>query len=273
MITAAFWLAGSALAADQFPPFDKSTQAVWQTLSSQGYAKMSGKSDKEARTIFVTLQAYLEASMTDTPFEKGIWIIHTPLIATPVVTNGQLSEGLVAPEILKDPDTTRVDVALKRADIIRTFLKKGGTLIIAHAANQREGSLGRTPEQIRIFEKLKKEYPKQLIEFGINPKLLLNQEFPRDKIGATYFMERQGSDTLEITQRGVQIHDAKPGTWGIWQQTREKPIALVTKQIQEIMQFLDKAGLHEKLIQHAQQHGLSPDQFFSLLTPYWISGK
>lgn len=229
------------------PLLSPPTIALWQEAFSRGVVLRHHQQDKTARTAFVEIQAELERQMIKALSQKGtkaVWIFHTPLIATPVVTEGAMSEGLVSSAILKEQDSDRIKTALDRAKLIRLFLNKGGIIVIAYAKQER---LQRTPSQIAIFEALKKQYPKQLIDFPIATKHFVDGQYPLDKIGATYFLqEPQGM--VEITNRGLQINDAQnDATWGLWLHEREHPHSTVSKRLTEVLSFLEQAGLREKL--------------------------
>lgn len=228
------------------PLLSPSTIALWQEAFSRGVVLRHHQQDKTARTTFVEIQAELERQMIKTLSHKGtkaLWILHTPSIATPVVTEGGLSEGLVSPAILKEKDSDRLKTALDRAKLIRLFLNKGGIVVIAYA----QDNLQRTPSQIAIFEALKKQYPKQLIDFPIAMKHFVDGKYPLDKIGATYFLQ-EAQGVVEITNRGLQISDARnDATWGLWLQERQQPHSTVSKRLSEVLSFLEQAGLREKL--------------------------
>ena len=253
----------------QDPPYFSDTalhetfKNIWQEIISEGASVREGLPDSQARPLYSGIQAHIEKQMTATEFAKSVWIFHTPLISMAAITEDTLK---LPPMEFSDLSTRTV----WRAHNLREYLSKGGTVVIAYVANRREGQFGRTKAQLAVFEKLKTKHPKQIIEFAISPSYLPNGYFPQEKIGATYFMQTTKGETFEMTNRGVQIQDARDGAhWGIWLQMREMPKAQTTKQIQDIMQFLEQAGLHEAISTHAQQQGLAPDTLFSLLGPYW----
>lgn len=243
-----------------------SAYALWQEAFSQGTVLRHNQKDKDARTAFVEIQAELEQQMIRAIAQKdtkALWIIHTPLIATPVVTEGLISEGLVSTSILQETDRTRVSTSLERSKLMRLFLNRGGFLIVAYAASQREGEKGRTPSQIAIFEKLKKQYPKQLIEFPIASSHFSEGNYPLDKIGATYFL-REPHGKFEMTNRGLQINDARDNaTWGLW---INHPDFDISSRLNEVMLFLEQAGLREQISLHCQEHHISPKEILSFFS-------
>jgi hypothetical protein len=204
------------------------------------------------------------------------------VIATPCVTEGKPSPQLLANEILQDE--TRRNLTLMRATIIRDYLRAGGVLIVAYNKAERQEILddakkvvqkGRTAEQVAIFEKLKAEYPKQVIDFPMDLKAhqarlkFSDQNYPIDMIGATYIMEDTAGDIFEMTNLGVQANEPrKDATWGVWTQTRSHEIPDVRKRMGKVMQFLQNAGLNQVLCEHAEHHKINPDQFAGLLSRY-----
>lgn len=257
-----------------------------QELLKQGSATRTG-TDKEMRAIFLPLQALMEQEMIKSlsaaqPAKlsafseniRSIWIIHAALMATPLVTEGQLSEKLVSPAVLADPNKERIQTSLKRAALMRAYLAQGGILITAYPADKRAGPHGRTPEQIAIFEKLKKQYPQQLIEFPIPVDALPQGQYPPEKIGATYIMQEPSGHVFELTNQGTQIADAPDGVkWSVWLQERHLPDPKTTQRLCQMMHFLEKAGLQEVIQQHAVQYGQNPQAYFVLLAPYLANQK
>ncbi len=75
------------------PLLNRDAQQVWKEISSKGYSQRSHGSDKELRSIFGQLQTSIEQLMLQhiakNSKHTAVWIIHTPLIATPLVTKGR----------------------------------------------------------------------------------------------------------------------------------------------------------------------------------------
>ncbi len=183
--------------------------SVMSEIRKNGFALRNHLSDKEARSVFVTIQTSAErkaidhvakitgilpaasvqaavkrkiterlSATKDEKIAKSIWIIHTPTIATPCVTVGSPTPQLLAEEIMNNP--VLKSLTLSRANIIRDYLKAGGILIVAYDKAQRQEVIdpatkaivakGRTADQVAIFEQLKAAYPKQIIDFPIDLK-------------------------------------------------------------------------------------------------------
>jgi|GEM_PF-6353813 len=236
------------------PALNQAAQTLWQDVIVNGYATRVGKTDKEVRALFSPIQYHIEQHLvesldkSDPKAVMPLWILHTPQIATPLVTSGSST--------VDDKDKTRLNTALLRAKTLRDYLDKGGILLVVYQDNaQHDG--GRTKQQKRIYDKLKKRYASQMIDFPVTT-------FPSTLTGATYLVPQKGG-VFEMTNRGAQIaHDGKDFTWGVWLQEREHAKTAVTAEIQTVFQFLEQAGLQAKLSSHAKLHGRAPETFFAL---------
>ena len=257
-------------------------QASSERIAVDEVAKTT-TSDEVARKAYVQLQSATEKAITDRlhavntlgRMARSVWIIHTPTIATPCVTNGIPTPNLLAEDIMKDE--ARKNLTLSRATIIRDYLQAGGVLIVAYDSAH-EG--GRTPEQRDIYQKLIAQYPQQIIDFPIDintkqAKLeLATPDYPLDLIGATYLLEDTHHQTFEMTNLGVQANDPRlkdpdnNATWGVWMQNRSQPIPEVTQRMGVVFDFLQKAGLNQVLHNHAKQHNINTDEYARLLSRY-----
>ncbi len=244
------------------PTLNQTAQTLWQEVIVNGYATRVGKTDKEVRTPFSALQCHIENRIVES-IDKGdpkaivpLWVMHTHAIATPLVTEGGLDKQLVSSDVANDKDTTRLNIASQRSKTLRSYLEKGGILLVVYQDTPNHDG-GRTKAQKRIYDKLKKRYASQIIDFPV-------ANFPQNLTGATYLVPQKGG-VFEMTNRGAQIqHDGKDITWGVWIQEREHAKPMVTQQIQTVFQFLDQAGLQQKLADHAKLNGRAPETFFAL---------
>lgn len=237
--------------------------------------------DTVARQAYISLQAASEKAITDRisaakslgRIAKSIWVIHTPVIATPCVTDGNPTPNLLAEEIMQDD--ARRKLTLSRAEIIRDYLKAGGVLVVAYNGQEREEILdaqgkvispGRTKAQVAIYEALRKEYPAQIIDF---PMDLKKEAYPDDMIGATYLVEDTYGQRFEMTNRGVQAN--KPhddAEWGVWMHNRSQSVPEVTQRMGNVFSFLQKAGFNAVLDRHAREHKINQDDYAPLLSRY-----
>jgi len=259
------------------PLLNKKAHEIWQEVANSGVALRPGiSSDKEMGTIFRQLQAHIEYELIENlpekiPFGDAIIIIHTPAIATPLVTAGELSLGLASAQILSDHDKTRINTALSRAKLMRDFLAKGGIIIATYESDAKNL---RTPEQMTIFNALKRQYPQQLIEFPLASKSLRMQPYPLDMIGATYLIKMPSGDIFEMTNRGVQINDTRDEiTWGIWLQMRRYSTDKVNQRLCVVFQFLENNGLLNILSRHAKAQRIAPEKYLTLARRYLQIGE
>jgi hypothetical protein len=250
------------------------TLQVWHEIQSQQASESQNSTDA---IIFAHFQAKIEQEMIAhflKPTSKAnsdngvqsIWIIHTPTIATPLVTMGELSPTLAA----TNQDQARIKIALERAHILRDYLANGGTVVTVYAQDNKTGKNGRTPEQLDIFEKLKQEFPLNVVECPIAADKLPGKQFPAHLVGATYLVQGQDGEIFMMTNRGAQLNTAKTATWGLWLSAQSENNVNVAQKFQEVSQFLNEVGLHDALMQHAKQHGIATEKYLAplkLLSP------
>jgi len=167
--------------------------------------------DANIRPLYVGVQGDFEKAMAHLLKEGKIhnlvgWI-HTPTPATPLCTEGEISEGLVDQELGHDPKSL---ITVKtRPAIIRDYLRTGGILFALYP----KSGLGLcSDKQLEIFNKVKAEFPAYLIDTP-----LAYDELPQDMIGATYtFEDAQGSPygfAIQATQANAPENFRK---WALW---------------------------------------------------------
>ncbi|MCB1110027.1 MAG: hypothetical protein KDK64_03535 [Chlamydiia bacterium] len=167
--------------------------------------------DAKVRPVYVAAQGDFERTMayflSQGKIQDLVGWIHTPTPATPLCTEGEISPGLVDETMAQD--RRRLFTVMKRPDIIRNFLKQGGALV---AYYPEAGWMKRSEEQQKIFEDVRKAYPRQLID-GPLPVLQL----PEDMVGATYvFSTAEGqwyAFAIQATQANAPENDR---TWVMW---------------------------------------------------------
>lgn len=215
------------------------TQALWDQVQKQGWVLVEGMPDQETRPYFTQIQFQSELAMLNRLEKsagkaKAIWIIHTPLMATPLVT-------------AESPGT------ITRASIMRRFLENGGIIIAAYSL---QDNSKRTDVERATFSQLKSSFPTQLIDLPIEGK------YPLDKIGATYFFQDELGEIFEMTNLGTQVNDQdRNATWGLWFQERNHAQSAVTARIQLIMHFLQQAKLDKAHL--PSDHALMLSNYFT----------
>lgn len=166
--------------------------------------------DAAVRPVFVTLQGEIEKELAYR-FATGdvvdvLGIIHTPTPATPLCTEGEISEGLVDEAL--EQDLKRVYTVQTRAGIMRDYLAKGGKLMAVYPL---EGRNKRSDTQLAVFDGLKEQYPKDLID---SP---LTKELRSDMVGAIYIFATKSGEMGVFSIKAYQANapeDTKE--WAIW---------------------------------------------------------
>ncbi len=238
-------------------PVNKMARRVWHDMAVKGYC-VRESSDKVLRPVFSQIQYHLEEQLfaiNETfPMGTSFWVVHTPTIATPLVTNGKVDSKLMSDKNLKDK--TSLQIVSKRAALMRRYLAKGGILVVSYHENS-DSAVARTPQQMAIFDTLKKEFPKQIIVLPIRSKV-----FPLENIGATYLVKSPTNEIIAITLRGVQLNDSQEKeTWGVWIAGKPKESNI---KLTDNIQFLMRNGLKEALTQHAHQQGMAKEDFIAI---------
>ncbi len=186
--------------------------------------------DAILRPVYVSVQGDFEKVMAYFMKEGKInhlmGIIHTPTPATPLCSQGEISPDLVAASL---EDAKRLFTVMKRPEIIREFLAQGGVLIAAYPESGREK---RTSEQLAIFEKLKGDYPENLIDI---PLQCLEME--KEMIGATYLFQTQAGDWMAFGIRASQANAPEDNRqWGMWFGSLQDPE--VFNRVQSVFAYL-----------------------------------
>lgn len=274
------------------------------TETLDGIVKSQAADDEVARKPFVNAQAAVESVVTAhlTTHNQGaidkaksdserldvvkyglvahsIMIIHTPTPATPLILPGQTSstakvdsssvsslQDFMSPDVLKDKE--RLEVTLKRQNILRDYLAAGGIIVVAYEGKRR----GARP--LEEYEQLMAAYPAQIIDFPIDDAYLMKKEdgsyqYPLDKIGATYLLSDRAGHICDISNRGVQANDPRQdASWSLAIQDRVAPKPAANAVVAEAMDFLEEAGLVARLKRHFEKNNMDLDKYADLLGPY-----
>jgi hypothetical protein len=192
--------------------------------------------DAQLRPMFVNIQADFERAIVSELKSKAIassvCVIHTPAPATPLCTQGEISEGLVDPAILHHPE--RLLTVKKRPDIIRDYLQEGGILWTAYPQN---GRMMRSKEQLEILDNLAEKYPDhlELVELDCT-------EIPQDLIGATYVITFADASKWCLSFRSYQANAPTDGAWAIWYGPIDDPA--VVMRLEQIETLLKASRKH-----------------------------
>ncbi len=219
--------------AETFSSLKEGILSTWNILFSQGVVEVHG-SDEEIRPYFVSLQGMIENALAN-GLNKEIaslkGLIHTPMPATSLCTQGKVSEELVDPSIVKDP--MRLGTVKARTTILRDYLFKGGKLFIVYP---QQGLLRRTKEQRTIYrQELRNNYG-HLFNMPLKCK-----HIPSSLIGATYlFKDRQGK-TFVFSIKMTQANDPKDeGDFALWFGPLNDPA--IHKRVRTLIEFMEKNG-------------------------------
>jgi len=167
--------------------------------------------DTEVRPVFVAAQGDFERTLafylSEGKITHLVGIIHTPTPVTPLCTRGEISTGLVAASM--EEDSRRLYTVMKRPEIIREYMERGGLLIAAYPEN---GLMKRSEDQQAVFQETKVSYPENLMDLP-----LLCEEIQNDMIGATYLFRTENGDWMSFAIMASQANAPEDGkVWGMW---------------------------------------------------------
>ncbi len=205
-----------------------------QGLQKSGYVIRTGQ-DAALRPAYVGAQAEMEKAMayllSRQQISELIGIIHTPMPATPLCTEGEVSSELVDPSLAADE--RRMYTVKERSTIVREYLQQGGVLYVAYPQGGREKW---TSAQLAIYDRLREQYPSTLIDSALNCAQL-----DRDMVGATYlFKNPQGGWIcfgIQAPQANAPNDDQK---WGIWYGSLDNP--QVKQRLKSVLKYLSDCG-------------------------------
>jgi hypothetical protein len=215
---------------------DRSSYQLWHELQKNNGSVVIEGNDAVNRPKFVGLQAIIESNLVTALKQNkiiaAVGIIHTKLPATPLRTEGTITEGLVSPEIMRDKK--RLDTVLTRPNIIRNFLAAGGRIVSAYPS----ASLKENVPGIQIFDSLQQLYKNNLVNYPM-------KDFSDEYTGATYLIkEKNGKITcfsIMATQANNPISPAKMGIW-----FGELNLPKVSARFKFIDSFLSSQGMNIK---------------------------
>lgn len=181
----------------------------WTELVQKGVLEVTA-TDKEVRPYFVALQGIVEHVLA---YELGksvqslTGVIHTPMPATPLCTEGNVSKELVDPSIEEDP--LRLFTVKARTTIVRDYLYQGGDLYIVYP---KEGMIKRTEIQQQTYQKELENYPTHLFDRPLDCELI-----PNDLVGAFYLFKNTEGKLFAFAIKMTQANSPQDlGSFGLW---------------------------------------------------------
>ena len=221
------------LRAEEFSALKDDIIRFWNILLQEEAIEITG-TDKDLRPYFVSLQGIIEHVLAS-ELQKEITIlkgvIHTPMPATPLCMNGEISRELVDPSIEIDP--ARLFTVKARGTIIRDYLYQGGDLYIVYP---KDGFNKRSEEQQMIYRQELLNFPTHLVDSPINCETI-----PTDLIGATYIFQNQFGNTFVFAIKMSQAKDPEAmGSFGLWFGSIEAPA--IQARVQAVSTFLEQNG-------------------------------
>lgn len=189
--------------------FEKELCGLLEELKGGGYVERPGD-DAKVRPLFVTVQGLIEDAccelLQNGKLSRVSGAIHTPCPATPLCTDGAISEKLVHTSL--ETDKARLVTVTFRARVLRDYLKYGGRLYVVYP---RGGELKRTESQLAIYRGLLAAYPKALFDSPIE------RPIPLLLIGATYRITGRAGDEIVFGIGATQANAPADGTlWRLW---------------------------------------------------------
>ena len=182
----------------------------WNELVNKGVLEITG-TDKDVRPYFVALQAIVEHVLAQELNKNTIrsltGVIHTPMPATPLCNEGEVSKNLVNPSIQEDP--LRLFTVKARTTIIRDYLFQGGDLYIVYP---KAGLAQRKETEQQIYKKELVNNPFHLFDRpldcpSIDPNL----------IGAFYLFKSPEGKVFAFAIKMTQANNPQDvGSFGLW---------------------------------------------------------
>lgn len=181
----------------------------WNELIEKGIFETTA-TDKEARPYFVALQGIIERTLVyelNKSIQTLTGIIHTPMPATPLCTEGSISQELVDLSIADD--SLRLFTVKARTTLIRDYLFQGGDLYIAYP---KEGITKRTESQQQIYKKELQNYQSHLFDHPLECETIEN-----DLVGAFYLFKNFEGKLFAFAIKMTQANSPQDlASFGLW---------------------------------------------------------
>ncbi len=197
------------LKSEEFSSLRLGIAECWEELVEKGVLEVTA-TDKDVRPYFVALQGIIEhvlAHELNKSVKSLTGVIHTPMPATPLCTEGNVSKELVDSSIEEDP--LRLFTVKARTTIIRDYLFQGGDLYIVYP---KEGINKRNESQQQIYKKELENYPTHLFDYPLDCTSI-----DTDLIGAFYLFKSAEGKTFAFAIKMTQANSPQDlGSFGLW---------------------------------------------------------
>ena len=197
------------LKSEEFKNLKTGIAERWKALVDKGVLEVTD-TDKEVRPHFVALQGIIEhvlAHELNKSVHSLTGVIHTPMPATPLCTEGEVSKELVDSAIEEDP--LRLFTVKARTTIVRDYLVKGGDLYVVYP---KEGITKRNESQQLIYKKELENYPSHLFD-----RPLECPSIDQDLVGAFYLFKNTDGKLFGFAIKMTQANSPQDlGSFGLW---------------------------------------------------------
>ncbi|MDP1836394.1 MAG: hypothetical protein Q8K75_10780 [Chlamydiales bacterium] len=206
--------------------------ALIQQLKENGSYCEEGSDDFRVKFVGSqgTIEHVLACAQALGEIHHLVGVIHTPTPATPLCTypNEDPSLGLLDETIAND--SSKVLTVRSRAQIVREYLHKNGTLYITYPHG---GLEKRSPEQQEIYAEALLQFPNNLIDWVLN-----SDNLPNDQIGATYLFRDNDDNVYAFSIKSTQAREPLDTVlWGLWFGAISNPA--VSERVTDVFDYLD----------------------------------
>jgi uncharacterized protein (DUF924 family) len=197
------------LKSEEFERIKTGIKERWNELVEKGVLEITA-TDKDVRPYYVALQCIVEHVLA-CELNKSVFsltgVIHTPMPATPLCTEGSISKELVDPSLEEDP--LRLFTVKARTTIIRDYLFQGGDLYIAYP---KEGMNKRTENQQQIYKNELLNHSAHLFDCPLDCASIDSEQ-----IGAFYLFKNAQGNVFAFAIKMTQANSPQDmGSFGLW---------------------------------------------------------
>lgn len=197
------------LKSDEFISLKTGIKGRWNELVTKGVLEVTAQ-DVDVRPYFVALQAIIEHVLShelNNNVKSLTGVIHTPMPATPLCTEGSVSKELVDSTIAED--SFRLFTVKARTTIIRDYLFQGGDLYIVYP---KDGITKRNENQQQIYKNELEKNPSHLFDCPLDCASIDN-----DLVGAFYLFKNSEGKLFAFAIKMTQANSPQDlGSFGLW---------------------------------------------------------